>query len=384
MSKFYQHVEPGDMQGKITRLKYIDDISDDELILYYFEDGTKCSSEYIGGTDETEDTIKSKVMVELTGPDNPWNFMKKEVIAETTKRVRNEVTGEYFEVVGPDVELDGAPGSQNRGIKKMGNNTSRIEITLPRKMSRYRREDDELYMLSGHPELETGNTVNEIPKPAVTKPVIKHVEPIETRFKSTDETIEEVCEEVVTEPDTVSQRVLKQTRDGVYVPKEETFKQEQFYVIRKSDCKDKLFVDLNAISKETDALVFDLDGETYGVSVEELIGLIKNKDKVQEEPKPDFQEDALIKNMIDKSRKKVCSISMNLKLELPPKEVYDTIKTVYPDGMTDEFVRSLTARIPIQSLKDSLSVGLGVYYNGPEKKQEPKKEKQSVDFNTKA
>ena len=71
---------------------------------------------------------------------------------------------------------------------------------------------------------------------------------------------------------------------------------------------------------------------------------------------------------------------MNLKLELPPKEVYETIKSVYPEGMTDDFVKSLTERIPTSSLKESLSAGLNVYYSGGQIKKDKKAEEKTADF----
>ena len=67
--------------------------------------------------------------------------------------------------------------------------------------------------------------------------------------------------------------------------------------------------------------------------------------------------------MIDKSKKKACKITMGITLELPPKEVYDTIKSVYEEGMTEQFVQSLTARIPQDSLLKSLANGLSSYYD---------------------
>lgn len=346
MSKFYQHVEPGDNLGKITRLKYIDDISDDELILYCFEDGTKCSSEYIGGVNETEDSIKSKVMVELTGPDNPWQFMKKEVIAETSKKVRDEVTGEIYEVVGRDVEMDGAPGGQNRSIKGMAKNGIRIEITQPRKLNRFRQEEDGLYKLSEHPELEKGEK-------AIEKPVSRPVKVEQKQVIEQDETVE------IKTPD---------------VEKAVKIEHANFLVREVNADKTHMFINTDVCKK----LNLKYGGEEIEISIDELYELIKNKDKkvkeVKKEVEVEFNEDPLIKNMIDKSKKKVCGISMNLKLELPPKEVYETIKMVYPEGMTDEFVKSLTARIPVQSLKESLSTGLSVYYDGAKKPAE-KKEK---------
>lgn len=49
MALFYQHVDftQEETMGKVTKLKYIDDISDDEMILFYFEDGTHCSEDFI-------------------------------------------------------------------------------------------------------------------------------------------------------------------------------------------------------------------------------------------------------------------------------------------------------------------------------------------------
>ena len=79
-TRFYQHILPGDNLGKVTRLKYIDDISDDELILYYFEDGSKCSSEFIADVEEENPIQAKKVMVTLAGSNYPWVFERKEVV----------------------------------------------------------------------------------------------------------------------------------------------------------------------------------------------------------------------------------------------------------------------------------------------------------------
>jgi regulator of replication initiation timing len=75
-------------------------------------------------------------------------------------------------------------------------------------------------------------------------------------------------------------------------------------------------------------------------------------------------EDPFIRNMVMKSKKKTCKITLSIKFDLPPKEVYDTIKTAYEDGMAENFVSSLTARIPRQSLLDSLNQGLTKFYEG--------------------
>ena len=47
MAKFFQHLEPGDRLGKVTKLKYVDDISDDDEVFYYFDDGTQYNEDFI-------------------------------------------------------------------------------------------------------------------------------------------------------------------------------------------------------------------------------------------------------------------------------------------------------------------------------------------------
>ena len=184
MPRFFQHVEPGELQGKVTRLKYIDDVSDDELILYYFEDGTKCNKDYIGSTNETEESIKKFVMVELSGPTYQWQFMKKEVHADTSKMMRDDATGQVYEGVGPDVKLGGGPGTQNRSIEKIAKDGIRIEITAPRKNERYVPEADDNYCLSIKPELEhdtqssVGTVVNNTVQSNVKHTVVQ--EPVKT------------------------------------------------------------------------------------------------------------------------------------------------------------------------------------------------------------
>ena len=66
--------------------------------------------------------------------------------------------------------------------------------------------------------------------------------------------------------------------------------------------------------------------------------------------------------MIDKSKKKVYTIGVDIELELPPKEVYKTIKDVYPDGMAQHFVTSIARRMNSCTLKESLATGLTAYY----------------------
>ena len=51
-------------------------------------------------------------------------------------------------------------------------------------------------------------------------------------------------------------------------------------------------------------------------------------------------------------------------IPLPPKEVYGTIKDVYEEGMADQFVKSVTARISMDKLLESLADGMKKFYEG--------------------
>lgn len=358
MPRFFQHVEPGELQGKVTRLKYIDDVSDDELILYYFEDGTKCNKDYIGSTNETEESIKKFVMVELSGPTYQWQFMKKEVHADTSKMMRDDATGQVYEGVGPDVKLGGGPGTQNRSIEKIAKDGIRIEITAPRKNERYVPEADDNYCLSIKPELEhdtqssVGTVVNNTVQSNVKHTVVQ--EPVKTVIEVDESSAEK---NVIKTP--VQTQTLQVTPSV----------QQSSYIVRKNAVSD-LTIDLDNIKNDESIgkICFVADRVEVSYSVNELICLLNSNilNKLDNGgPEMDTsKENVLITNMIDKSKKKNCIITMNLTLSLPPKEVYDTIKSVYEEGLADEFVKCVTVRIPHNDLIESLSNGLTAYYNG--------------------
>jgi Fe2+ transport system protein B len=77
-----------------------------------------------------------------------------------------------------------------------------------------------------------------------------------------------------------------------------------------------------------------------------------------------YKEDMFITNMIDKSKKKNCTIGVDFGLELPPKEVYNTIKTIYSDELAHDFVTALANRLNYEQLKESVGNGLTLYYEG--------------------
>ena len=123
-------------------------------------------------------------------------------------------------------------------------------------------------------------------------------------------------------------------------------------------------------NSEYDSINIVSNGETVTLSTEQFAKRLRNEviDQVLEDKKispyedPDYKEDILITNMIDKSKKKVYNIGVDIELELPPKEVYKTIKDVYPEGMSEHFVTSISRRMNNNTLKEALAKGLTDYY----------------------
>jgi hypothetical protein len=70
--------------------------------------------------------------------------------------------------------------------------------------------------------------------------------------------------------------------------------------------------------------------------------------------------------MINMSQKEECTIDIELILSLPPIDVYRLIKTAYPKGLSDAFVKTIANRMPIKELRLALAQGLLCYYDTPE------------------
>lgn len=118
-------------------------------------------------------------------------------------------------------------------------------------------------------------------------------------------------------------------------------------------------------SNEYDSVKLINNGEETEMEINEFLEkLIGYKQEKEPEPiKQDLHEDAFISNLIDKSKKGNCTIGIDFELELPPIEVYKTIKSVYSDTLANEFVISLARRMNIDTLKQAVAEGLTMYYN---------------------
>jgi hypothetical protein len=341
MARFYQHLTPGDNMGKIVRLKYIDDISDDELILYYFSDNTKCSSEFIADVEDASPIQAKKAMITLAGPDCAWTVIKKEIPVEESEKMVG-VDGVLYEAPTPGMTLGGAAGGTSRTVEKEQKEGTRIEVKPPHIPQRYKLQPLDDFKLSIHPELEGTEGPDD-----VNLKKSEHGNVLQSSGRNTEE--------------------INNFDEELYL--KESFEELKYKKIKNPLQKKNTVWNLNidnALTNNTKMVSVTTNGKTINIPIEEFISRISNE---YESPNPQCKndvfknEDVLIKNMIEKSKKKTCKITMGITLELPPKEVYDTIKSVYEEGMSEQFVKSLTARIPQDSLLSSLASGLSGYYD---------------------
>ncbi len=359
MAKFYQHMQPGDTLGKITKLKYIDDISDDELTLYVFEDQTKCDESYIAEVNNMDAFNGQFVMSELSSPLNKWDFKTYEFNLNETKTVYDK-DGNPYEVPQPGIGMNGehiSVGINSEGkstSRTIGNEGKRTDATPPTFVKNPKVEDKENYLLSLHPELLNGS-----------KPVNKSADNVTfgTVVKKTEPTITANKKEIVNE---ITAPVEKQVITTGKIQTDSPITTSVIETVRHAS----ITINLDNINSnsEYDKINVISNGKTTELSIEQFISRLNNEVTVKTEKKvspyedPNYTEDILITNMIDKSKKKVYTIGVDVELELPPKEVYKTIKDVYPDGMSEHFVTSISRRVDNNMLKEALAKGLTDYY----------------------
>ena len=320
MPRFFQHIDKssGDL-GKVTRLKYIDDVSDPDMILYHFEDGSYCNSEFIAPYDTQEPLNSMKVMIEVPSPNSLWQFKKREKLnLDTEKRV----------AIGQDGNIYEAPPMFDKNGKNIGPDSEKEDydiIRAPRIPANYKQEPDDVYSLSVHPELSANPEQNQ---PVAVRPATAKVKPAKAKTSPVEQPAENF--------DFDEEKILEvQTADSVH--------EHQKALI------ESLRAEINTLKAANEKLKNELSTR---------------------EPADDPNEDPFIRSMVLKSKKKPCRITLGIKFDLPPKEVYDTIKNAYEDGMAEAFISSLTARIPRESLLQSLNDGLKKYYEGTSQKKD--------------
>lgn len=345
--------------GEVTRLKYIDDISDPDMIMYYFEDGTYCNRDFIATWDEQNPLNSGKAMIEIVNPTSIWKFKKRIVEFDTEDKVATGTDGTVYHAPQPEnITTDelGRPIKTDHG--KPGQVFWDVE-RAPYRPEKFETTDDP-FMLSMHPELETGGIADES---AGLSAIVKNKKPAAKT--------------------SVQKTVTKKPDAAKKDPDEENFTLDDdfdFDAAVSGTTVSQATTSVVTLSSNVKSVIIPCgDGYDENIEVKDILAAQKEINALKEEvarlksslaagvnPRARYMEgeDVLIKNMIEKSKTKSCKISLKISMELPPKELYDTIKLAYPDGMTEQFVSSLTARISMDRLLESLNGGLARYYEG--------------------
>ncbi len=383
MAKFYQHLEileNDTVNQKVTKLKYIDDISDDEMTLYYFEDGSKCNELFIGTVKETDPKMNRRIMIELYGPQYKWTLERHEVKASSKKMKADD--GIIYEAPDPGVHVSGM-GSQNLQITQDLKEGIRIDYLQPKVPLRFEYDPLDNYRLSLHPELELGKPAKNLLKTKVISTDFEEL-PILTEI---DETTTDAYQQskpgpVVKQP--VQQPVVQQPAQPAqqptnceFIPNEHaaeiTYANDNSsgLVYKPGNWDDLLApdicldLDFYVKQRKVENIEFRFGDNDFKFTIDAFKEFLLNKVKDSSEtlePKTADDDDVLINNMISRSKKKKCKIKMSIGLTLPPVEVYNTISNVYEEGLAEKFINSLTSTIPIEEVRESISAGLGQFY----------------------
>ena len=301
MPRFFQHINPDSTEfEKVTTLNYIDD-SDPDITLYVFHDGTKCNKELIASINDPNAFRMKKIMAELSDDINKWYFHKIEIKRNVQSAVSAD--GTTYEV--PDAYM----GEDMKDHVKW-------EANPPLKVNITNVESDENYIKHNDKE-----NISSTPNNCVVPPT--------------------VSEQITVDNNTANNVNIKMTNPII------EFDNNTNYSINV----DGTILQLSGnIIKER--LV---SGKQPTISIpsnnENLISTCTSEEK------------GLVDNMIKMSKKDEGEIDIAVTLNLPAKDVFTLLTTVYPDKMADEFIVNIANSISIHDLRVAVANGLEEYYD---------------------
>ena len=336
MSKLYQHIFVQDEEhfGRVTKLKYIDN-SDPYLTLYVFDDGTKCNVEFIAPLNDSTAFDGQHIMAEVSSMTNIWKFNKKEIKAERRQTSFDENSSNNFEIPDPYMmeQIDGGLGRAQEASVNFASSRVRIESQPPKTVEVKNDESLDNYLLID----ADGKTrsFEDIEKITKDKPVTKKQETKTTPKKAVEPTQAEAVEE---------------TKNPLLIPTSQV--QVPSYEINLDMLNNgaKISIILNGEKMEFETLT----------KFVEFITKKNNDEFIDVNNKPEL---ALVKNMIDMSKKDEATVSLDITLQLPPKDIYDVIQKAYPTEMSESFVNLLANNISINDLRFAVAAGLSGFYN---------------------
>jgi hypothetical protein len=300
MPRFFQHINPDSPEfEKVTTLNYIDD-SDPDITLYVFHDGTKCNKELIAPINDPNAFRMKKIMAELSDDINKWHFHKIEIKRNIQSAVSAD--GTTYEV--PDAYM----GEDMKDHVKWDANP-------PLKVNINNIESDEDYIKHDNHE----NISNSTSKTVNTSPA-------------------------VTEPMTIN-NMVNSTTIKMPVP------------VIAFDNNMQYSIDIDGQMLQLPGNIIKerlLSGKQPTLSIpsnnENLISTCTSEEK------------GLVDNMIKMSKKDEGEIEIAVTLNLPAKDVFTLLTTVYPAKMADEFIVNIANSISIHDLRISVANGLEEYY----------------------
>lgn len=302
MPRFFQHINPDSPEfEKVTTLNYIDD-SDPDITLYVFHDGTKCNKELIAPINDPNAFRMKKIMAELSDDINKWHFHKIEIKRNIQSAVSAD--GTTYEV--PDAYM----GEDMKDHVKWDANP-------PLKVNINNIESDENYIKQDNHENITNSISNKaVPSHAVTEAIT----------------------------------IDNNTANNIS--------------INKIPAPTLVFDNNVQYSINADGQILQLPGniikERLLSGKQPVLSTTSNNENLISTCTSD--EKGLVDNMIKMSKKDEGEIEIAVTLNLPAKDVFTLLTTVYPAKMADEFIVNIANSISIHDLRISVANGLEEYY----------------------
>lgn len=300
MPRFFQHINPDSPEfEKVTTLNYIDD-SDPDITLYVFHDGTKCNKELIAPINDPNAFRMKKIMAELSDDLNKWHFHKIEIKRNVQSAVSAD--GTTYEV--PDAYM----GEDMKDHVKW-------EANPPLKVNITNVESDENYIKHNDKE-----NISSIPNNDIVPPT--------------------VSDQIIIDNDTANNTNIKMPTSII------EFDDNTNYTI------------------DVDGRILQLSGniikERLITGKQPTLSIPSNTENLISTCTSD--EKGLVDNMIKMSKKDEGEIEIAVTLNLPAKDVFTLLTTVYPAKMADEFIVNIANSISVHDLRVSVASGLEEYY----------------------
>ena len=395
MAKFYQHINSDDtLFQKTTKLLYVDD-SDPDLLLYVFDDGSKCSAEFVAKIDDINANNGMYHMVEVESPVNIWRFKPIElkptnVNAKTADGQDVEVPDPYFVGLSGNNSLLNGGGVIKEGIRWESRSPrpavrpiddineyfgSYIKYAVENNVQINKDINTELVMKAMSGKLEESANKNTAPaiNPApVEEPV---VEPTTLKTSMPIGETPVVTSTPVNTPKKKPINVFQETKKQLIINADELINSNDYDIVKLTFNGEEKEIDIKKFFTQAVEEQKVVEVKTEASKAQGPVVLAEDDIEIDIINTPEWE---LINNMINMSQKEECTIDIELILSLPPIDVYRLIKTAYPKGLSDAFVKTIANRMPIKELRLALAQGLLCYYDTPEELTEIVEEDEPV------